>query len=412
MNRIVLIGNGFDIAHGLNTRYSDFINWYWKQWLYKLKECESNLLEDEICKFALKDSQNTWLNFLYCHSLFTKDLNGSDFIELVKSNTSQIIFEPCAFLKTICTCLDVQNWVDIENIYYSLLNASHGNTDNVKKLNKELDYLKTKLVGYLSTIRIDKNIKSNYIQEKILEPFNPRDIMVSDRDYIDEHFKYWIQQDTKEHILKLSLYNKVGLPTTFDIDNLKKDFTDIKSKNINLNQYDVYRDLFLIPDNILLLNFNYTKTVELYQHNFPINYIHGSLYRPQTVIFGYGDEMDEKYQTLRELNDNEYLKNIKSIKYLEADNYRKLLAFIESAPYQIYIMGHSCGNSDRTLLNTLFEHPNCVSIKPFFYVKDDLTDNYLDIVQNISRNFNNTNMKQMRNKVVNKTFCEPLFNII
>lgn len=412
MNRIVLIGNGFDIAHGLNTRYGDFINWYWKQWLYKLKKCESNHLEDEICKFALKDSQNTWLNFLYCHSLFTKDLNGSDFIELVKSNTSQIIFEPCAFLKTICTCLDVQNWVDIENIYYSLLNASHGNTDNVKKLNKELDYLKTKLVGYLSTIKIDKNIKSNYIQEKIFEPFNPRDIMVSDRDYIDEHFKYWIQQDTKEHILKLSLYNKVGLPTTFDIDNFKKDFTDIKSKNINLNQYDVYRELFLIPDNILLLNFNYTKTVELYQHNFPINYIHGSLYRPQTVIFGYGDEMDEKYQTLRELNDNEYLKNIKSIKYLEADNYRKLLAFIESAPYQIYIMGHSCGNSDRTLLNTLFEHPNCVSIKPFFYVKDDLTDNYLDIVQNISRNFNNTNMKQMRNKVVNKTFCEPLFNII
>ncbi|SFO66063.1 AbiH family protein [Prevotella sp. tf2-5] len=28
MNRIVLIGNGFDLAHGLNTRYEDFINWY------------------------------------------------------------------------------------------------------------------------------------------------------------------------------------------------------------------------------------------------------------------------------------------------------------------------------------------------------------------------------------------------
>lgn len=24
MNRIVLIGNGFDLAHGLNTRYEDF----------------------------------------------------------------------------------------------------------------------------------------------------------------------------------------------------------------------------------------------------------------------------------------------------------------------------------------------------------------------------------------------------
>lgn len=28
MNRIVLIGNDFDLAHGLKTSYEDFINWY------------------------------------------------------------------------------------------------------------------------------------------------------------------------------------------------------------------------------------------------------------------------------------------------------------------------------------------------------------------------------------------------
>lgn len=83
-----------------------------------------------------------------------------------------------------------------------------------------------------------------------------------------------------------------------------------------------------------------------------------------------------------------------------------MLQFIESAPYQIYIMGHSCGNSDRTLLNTLFEHRNCVSIKPYYHQKEDDSDNYMEIVQNICRNF--TNMKLMRDRVVNKTFCEPL----
>ena len=31
MNRIVLIGNGFDLAHGLKTSYADFIYWYWKR---------------------------------------------------------------------------------------------------------------------------------------------------------------------------------------------------------------------------------------------------------------------------------------------------------------------------------------------------------------------------------------------
>jgi hypothetical protein len=30
MNRLYLVGNGFDCAHGMPTRYSDFILWYIK----------------------------------------------------------------------------------------------------------------------------------------------------------------------------------------------------------------------------------------------------------------------------------------------------------------------------------------------------------------------------------------------
>ena len=116
--------------------------------------------------------------------------------------------------------------------------------------------------------------------------------------------------------------------------------------------------------------------------------------------------MDINFPKLQNLNDNECLRKIKSIKYLESDNYRNVLSFINSAPYQIYIMGHSCGNSVRTLLNSLFEHINCISIKPYFYQKADGTDNYLDIVQNISRNF--TDMKLMRDRVVNRSYCETI----
>lgn len=166
------------------------------------------------------------------------------------------------------------------------------------------------------------------------------------------------------------------------------------------------------PDNIMLLNFNYTDIADRYLLNdcdiFSVVHIHGKLDDPESVIFGYGDELDEKYRKIQEKNKNEYLTNIKSIKYLESDNYRRVLSFVESDCYQVYVMGHSCGNSDRTLLNTLFEHKNCVSIKPFYYVNDKGKDNYLDIVQNISRNF--TDMKLMRDRVVNKQFCEQLKN--
>ncbi len=170
---------------------------------------------------------------------------------------------------------------------------------------------------------------------------------------------------------------------------------------------------YLSPSEILLLNFNYTSTADLYipeGSEFKVNHIHSELGNEKNpIIFGYGDELDDDYKEIAKLNDNDYLKNIKSIRYLETDNYRKLLSFIDSAPFQIYIMGHSCGNSDRTLLNTLFEHRNCVSIKPFYYEKPDGTDNYIEIVQNISRNFND--MRLMRDRVVNKTYCRPLVEV-
>jgi hypothetical protein len=38
MNRIILIGNGFDLAHGLKTGYRDFMNSYWKDIAKKYSE--------------------------------------------------------------------------------------------------------------------------------------------------------------------------------------------------------------------------------------------------------------------------------------------------------------------------------------------------------------------------------------
>ena len=401
MNRIVLIGNGFDLAHGLHTSYKDFIDWYWAKIYNFLSNRYTNSYEDDICRIELNIGCK-WDKFLQCNY----NRKPNEFYQFVQEFPN-INIQVIPLFKEICDSLAIQDWVDIENIYYTQLNKIKDSRDKAKKLNKELDIIRTLLAEYLSTeITVKDSVKNSSISKKILEPFNPRDIMVSNRNYIEEHFSYWFQHNTTELVSKLHLYDKVGLPTPFEIDDFKNKYSEIKSKNIDLQLFDVYTELFLVPDDILLLNFNYTKTAELYKKYFNINYIHGSLQNTDSLIFGYGDELDKDYQTLQEYNDNEYLKNIKSVKYMEADNYRKLLAYIESAPYQIYIMGHSCGNSDRTLLNTLFEHRNCVSIKPFYYKDKGGQDNYLDIVQNILRNF--TDMKQMRNKVVNKTYCEPL----
>lgn len=195
-------------------------------------------------------------------------------------------------------------------------------------------------------------------------------------------------------------------PADFSTNGRVKALEDIGLNIANIEDVKYYYDKRekLIPGRIMLLSFNYTDTARKYGNfNITHNYIHGELDDPNNIIFGYGDELDKDYQSLLDMNDNELLKNVKSVKYLETKHYREMLEFIQAAPFQVFIMGHSCGNSDRTLLNTVFEHDNCISIKPFYHKWEDGTDNYLDIVQNISRNF--TDMKLFRDRVVNEEQC-------
>lgn len=62
MNRIILIGNGFDLAHGLKTSYADFIDWYWGEWGKRLLRGGSRLEEDGLVSFQLNDKiiGNSW----------------------------------------------------------------------------------------------------------------------------------------------------------------------------------------------------------------------------------------------------------------------------------------------------------------------------------------------------------------
>ena len=364
MNRLIILGNGFDIAHGLPTKYNDFITWYICEWYSYLKASYKHTESDKLCTFSLKYHYISWRQFLQSHSIS----GGEAFIKFLKQrpdNLFDLKYSP--FMSRISNSIESRGWVDIENEYYSLLKeyVDAGKSQLACDLNDQLDFIRGKLTEYLSNIQ--ENISGKFISEEIknilIEPFSETDIAI-------------------EYLHNPSYSG------------------DIK----------VIKDGKEFPKSSMILDFNYTNTSDYYSLSSPlkmtINHIHGCLKDPDSMIFGYGDELDDEYQKLLKSNNNNLLSNIKSIRYLESDNYRKLLEFIEYAPYQIYIMGHSCGTSDRTMLNTLFEHKNCVSIKPFYYEKDDGSDNYLEIVQNISRNF--TNMKLMRDRVVNKQYCTSL----
>ena len=432
MNRIILIGNGFDLAHGLATSYMDFINHYWEQWGERLQGTYlGNKLTDNLCSISQKGEQRPWYWIFPAMNIRTgTKITPKEVIDTVKMCPDGFLIEKKPFFQYIDKAIETKNWVDIENEFYLWLKKIHEHDCSEYNcptpLNEELESIKECLVEYLKSIQkelISPELVKDCIWKTIYEPFNARDISVGAQGLFEEflvaRLKYLFTEDDREISSFLYRFGQSFCETHSDIESYKElvqnpsapDSPDIAKhlKKVNDNKGEV-PSCFLLPEQILLLNFNYTKTADLYipaKSDFEVNHIHGELGNDENpVIFGYGDELDEDYKRISDLNDNSYLTNIKSIRYLETDNYRRLLRFIASAPYQIYIMGHSCGNSDRTLLNTLFEHRNCVSIKPYYHLREDGSDNYIEIIQNISRNFND--MQTMRDRVVNKSYCRPL----
>lgn len=341
MNKLIIIGNGFDLAHGLLTSYKDFMNWYFEQWRERLIKSHKKIERDELCRFWIKQ-HISWIDSFYYNNLH---VDGLTFIKRINDIKKSYKITLSPFLSKILDSIETKGWVDIENDYYDLLcsYAQERKNVEVKILNCHLSFLKGKLVEYLKSIDKKRNHDGNIMHE-ILIPIEKREIAVHAREYCDN----------------------------------------------------------LDVEGIMLLDFNYTTTTSLYCDDKNIIHIHGELANEDNVIFGYGDEMDDRLKDIMRLNDNEYLTNIKSVRYCETNSYKRMLAFMESGYFQVCIMGHSCGISDRTLLNTIFEHKKCVSIKPHYHRDSNGNENYSDIIRNIYRNFNNPSL--MRDRVVSKEY--------
>ncbi|REG99160.1 AbiH family protein [Flavobacterium aquicola] len=379
MNRLVIIGNGFDLAHGLPTSYRDFIDDFWKNFKDKCKSDEyQNLISTHDHYNGYYNGVNQIENFndlkVNLENYSKENGHFYDSNAVVCRNSHNTIFAFKSDFFKLINKKNSENWVDIENQYYKQLKiiakhrslSANEQKEQVVLLNKEFEQVKSLLKAYLiKTINKKYNwfdLKNNEIE-----------------DHLKEEPNIW----------------------EFLFDKKNKEYYE---NDVNLNLEDT-----------LFLSFNYTKTIENYSsymgNGFSCNYIHGELNNEELpIIFGFGDEMDEHYADIENLDDNEYLKNFKSIQYLEHSNYKNLYNFIEAEPFQVFIMGHSCGLSDRTLLSMIFENENCLSVKVYYYQMSKYSDNYTEIIQNISRHFKDK--KMLRNKVVEKMHSKPLVKFI
>ncbi len=149
-NRLVLIGNGFDLAHGLKTSYRNFIDWYMCMAFKKFIEVRS--YEDKL--IAIK---NKYVGQSTIYKNQPKSFN--EVIEFISCNDTQSLKFNSIILERLLDLFE-KGWVDIEHQYFQKLKAIFSLTSitqdqkirQVINLNSDFDHIIQLLTEYITEV--------------------------------------------------------------------------------------------------------------------------------------------------------------------------------------------------------------------------------------------------------------------
>lgn len=343
--KLIIIGNGFDISHGLNTKYDHFIfNYFTKCLLSSIKNRKRDnpryytyTHQDDLINLSYSKINRGSENRLDVDQDYIIDFveQFSNFKELYNEMVKQQMF---SFTPNNISLLNkilnpFLNWVDIENTYFDYLvelweqrktsNPQH----DVIKLNNQFRFLKSELINYLKCL--DSRLR--FVSEKEL---------------------------------------------TF-----KDDFTEL-----------IYGDTTSSMENeeMLILNFNYLDT---FRKNYRLSnkskhiFIHGSVHSHLSdIVFGYGNDDHNVLNEMINENSDDYFQ-FRKINHYTSKEKKMLDSFIKNSKYNIQILGHSLGLTDKTLLKEVFLNDNFKELSLFQYGEnlDFRKNKYNNQVQKITK---------------------------
>ena len=367
MTDLLIVGNGFDLYHGLPTRYTDFLKFisYWsifwdnyngeaKAQVYtpfRVKLSEQN----EIIEESMRDFASHQGYYKYEH------------LEFINSHIDNLWIQ--YFLKKQLSSV---NWIDFEGEIYNVLKlVEEYYSEFIPEMRKRNDAPIKYIPGDMSTVI---NIfKKNCPEE-----------------YIDFTQGIISRSDTEKDKLK---NNKEMLLSTMkrELDDLIKcldyyllDFVS----NIKVEQYsEQIKELSYIN----LLNFNYTYTyASVYGKNSLREHhrIHGDCLE-EDMVLGIPDEsfpstLDyiyfQKYFQRIQKHTGNYYKS-----WITEPNARE--KSLEDVSINVFIMGHSLADSDKGILKEIFMNDFVCKITIFYHSQLAYEQQVINLVSMFGKDF-------------------------
>lgn len=342
--KILVIGNGFDLEHGLPTKYKDFLDF-----MQCINFLENNLniierfdisesyfevnLEVEV-KHAVDDNVKKYFydKKLLNYSSFNKWKEKEISKELVKYAGNNIWIK--YFIENMN--YEKEGWIDLES--------------EISNVIKCFDYMKNISKYYEKYYQLPENI-DDYKEEIVQKILDYSEFEINGYELIDTNLKQIIK------VLNKHLKNLIRCLEIYLEDCVKK----IEIRYISPDIKGIYFDK--------VLSFNYTNTYEIkYGLNFDYDseqydYIHGKANmnrrkEKNNMVLGIDEYLDDDRKS-NELDFIEFKKYFQRIYKRTGKDYKKWIC--EKDKNEIYIFGHSLDVTDKDILIELIEHENTIT---------------------------------------------------
>lgn len=121
MNRLVLIGNGFDLAHDLKTSYADFIDWYYDKRIKEMCCAYDKVSNDDLCSFKYL-GEGFLFTYFYGNPIPNQESGyGKELFEYMIQNTVEFEHKISPLFERVRQGVTSKTWGGIEQDYYDLL---------------------------------------------------------------------------------------------------------------------------------------------------------------------------------------------------------------------------------------------------------------------------------------------------
>lgn len=370
-NKILIIGNGFDLYHGLPTGYKDFLFFakHWKEFKeeYDKQDISSIDKNGETIDVRLGDQNelvsDSLKDFAVHASLYSKE-HIVYLDEHIQDNAWLIYFEKIT--------PPGQTWIDFEaeieraliqvEIYYSQFLPS---VDSSVPVMKMPPLMRTVIYTFS-----DKAEKAGIDYTNLAKGI------------------FRVPQDADPE--KLHLHKKKLLLAMKDeLDILNKCLNYYLLEFVSAIKCGVYSEQIKKLGGVYLLNFNYTYTyatvygkTNLLQHH-PI---HGEA-KEENLVLGISDE------SFRDSIDYVYFqKYFQRIQKRTGNFYkewpvRPQHSTFEDGPAQVFVMGHSLNKVDKGVLKDFFLERNVETIKIFYHNQVGYEAQVINLIEMFGRDF-------------------------